>query len=310
MPKKINLYWFQHKEGNGNFGDELNPYIIKEITGLDVNFVNIEYLGLTIYDFFKRIIFSLIKGKLNIISFFRYLNYNFISKPKVLVAIGSVMQYVKAKNITVWGAGIIEKNTNFNNAIFKAVRGKYSQERIKQLNFEAPEVVGDPALLLPLIYTPLKIKKYKIGIIPHYIHFNALRNIKSEEIIVINLLDDIESIIDIINSCEMIYSTSLHGIIVSHAYNIPAVWCIDNQNKLAGDNIKFYDYFSSVGIKPYKPIDLFKLSDNVTENINLLQEIDNESLIAYSELIKKIQNDLLLSFPFELKDKYKRTNNG
>ena len=44
MSKKINLYWYQHKQGNGNFGDELNPYIINKISEQKINYINLDYL--------------------------------------------------------------------------------------------------------------------------------------------------------------------------------------------------------------------------------------------------------------------------
>ncbi|MFW8205226.1 hypothetical protein ACOIC8_27960, partial [Klebsiella pneumoniae] len=60
---------------------------------------------------------------------------------------------------------------------------------------------------------------------------------------------DIEFVVDEIISCEYILSTSLHGVIVAQAYDIPTLWI--KHNDINTDGIKFYDYFDSVGIKPY-----------------------------------------------------------
>ena len=40
MSKKIKLYWYQHREGHGNFGDELNPYIIERLTGSEIQWTS------------------------------------------------------------------------------------------------------------------------------------------------------------------------------------------------------------------------------------------------------------------------------
>ena len=75
-------------------------------------------------------------------------------------------------------------------------------------------------------------------------------------------------IIDEINSCQVIISSSLHGIITCHAYNIPCLWYKFSE-KIVGDGIKFADYFSSVNIKPYNP---FKLHLN-TKAIDIIKII-------------------------------------
>jgi hypothetical protein len=75
-----------------------------------------------------------------------------------------------------------------------------------------------------------------------------------------NGYEGIEAFIDEVNRCEYILSTSLHGLIVCHAYGIPAAWCEvpDGEAKLPGDGTKFHDHMLSVGLEPEAPTQLPK----------------------------------------------------
>ena len=92
----------------------------------------------------------------------------------VVVGIGSIISFIYHPSALVWGSGIISRKVKINKANFLAVRGKYTQQRLTELGFSAPDTVGDPALLLPLIFNKVVNKKNKLGIIPHYVHYEEL----------------------------------------------------------------------------------------------------------------------------------------
>lgn len=302
MSKRIKLYWYRHLQGHGNFGDALNPYIIEKLTGKDAVFVDIYYFGLGPLLFTKTATYDFLNHKINLASFIRYLFYYFISKPVILVAVGSILQLVKSRNIIVWGAGVIAENVSkFSKADFRAVRGKCTQAVIKKQGYTPPKITGDPAILLPLLFQPECSKKYKIGIIPHFIHYSDLQGLETDDVLIVNLLDPIEKVIADINSCEFTLSSSLHGIIVSHAYSIPSLWVTSDRNKLDGDDIKFADYFSSVNLKIYPPIDMFSIADRITDIEELLKSYIEENKIPSQDIIKEIQIGLLRSFPYKLR---------
>lgn len=222
---KIYVYWWTplNPDGYENFGDILNKYIISKLTN-------------------KKIVHVFDPNKEK---FKKYYKHYF--------AIGSVIRFVN-KNSVVWGSGIIKSDDEIDRASFLAVRGPRTGKRLEELNLENPQVYGDPAILIANFYTSNIAKKYKYGIIPHYVDYEEVieKFRDNKDVLVVNLMTkNVEETISQINSCEFMVSSSLHGIIVSHAYNIPCAW-IKLSTKLYGDDVKFYDYFESVDVKNTK----------------------------------------------------------
>ncbi|MWB94509.1 polysaccharide pyruvyl transferase family protein [Flavobacterium sp. GA093] len=269
--KIIFLYWCSLKRSDhrDNYGDLLSKYIIKKLSKGIV--IKVKYPSSRIYNFFVK-------------------NY---------ISIGSIINTASVNTI-VWGSGIIKKNDNVRNARFLAVRGPLTRKRIIDLGYEAPEVYGDPAILLPILFKNNQVvKKFEIGIIPHYVDFEEVQDFFKNEsrIKVIDLLTlNVETTTNEILECSNIISSSLHGLIVSHSYNIPAMWN-KFSNKLSGDNIKFYDYFESVGINYSEEL------ANEVQNLsfefikNLIVE-NKEILLPNKELLEFRQNELLKACPF------------
>lgn len=286
-----------------NFGDDLSPYIIAKLSGEKVVYrkpFSLINLLLDILRFIKLIFF---KGKI-VKSLLMYSPFH-----KVIISIGSILEE-STQNSIVWGSGIGSRNVKIKGGNFLAVRGPYSQKRLAELNYKMPSIVGDPAILLPLLY-PFQEKrrstKFKIGIIPHIIDYKHLidevRIVGNNNINVIHLSgNNIEHIIDEILSCEYVFSSSLHGLIVSHAYQIPAIRFVNNQ--LSGDGIKFLDYFGSVQIENYPPIPFCELDlSNIDKLLGIMIKLEKHSLPLIS--IQTLQQNLINIAPFKILNKYK-----
>lgn len=291
----INLFWYKMPNGEKNFGDELGPYIVEKLTGQGVKYipiVNKWYKVIPLY------LLNLFRGNKSI-RFKDVINSFFVNQ--VLISIGSIITSYNKNNVQVWGSGMLNKNDIIKNADFLAVRGIFTQKRIEELGYRSPSVLGDPAMLLPLIIKPID-KKFKLGVIPHYIHYDDIKNsINNEDVLIINLLDDINKVVENITSCEMTLTTSLHGLIVSHSYKIPSLWVNLSVNKLAGDNIKFRDYFSSIDVEYY---------DSVKVDIDAINKgnfkFNNELQLLPKKDVLQIQKGLLEVFPYKLLDKYEK----
>lgn len=205
-----------------NWGDDINYFLLKKI--------------------FKR----------NIVCY----DYSSIShrtnKDNYLV-IGSTLTLLCNSKTIVWGAGVIDPWAELPEKPRKvlAVRGPLTRNYLLERNIECPEVYGDPALLSPLIYNPAIKKKYKLGIIPHYSDFDSpiLEKLKKDPEVLFIKMEGYKKwtdVIDQINSCEQVASSSLHGLILAEAYKIPNLW-IEVKGNLMGGHFKFHDFFLSLG---------------------------------------------------------------
>jgi pyruvyltransferase len=152
----------------------------------------------------------------------------------------------------VWGCGIIARTDPVSPAArILAVRGPLSRARALECGAECPELFGDPALLLPRFYRPAETLRHGVGVVAHYSDKPRLerRWPASPDLRLIDIQDPIESVIDQIASCEVVASSSLHGLVASHAYGVPSLW-VKFRDLPHGDDSKFHDYYLSLGRDP------------------------------------------------------------
>ncbi|WP_434662553.1 polysaccharide pyruvyl transferase family protein [Klebsiella sp. MISC125] len=274
-----------------NFGDALNPYLISKLSGKKV-----AYRGFERPNFLKEtklIIKSILKNKTY--DFNRLRGYN--ENEDVVLGIGSLLNRSR-KNFRVWGTGYMNWHERAQGGTLHAVRGRFSAEKLAKEGFEYCSVWGDPAILLPLVY-PLKSpsKKYELGIIPHLKDFDFFSNKyhQNNNVHIINLnTTDIESVLNQMVMCERIISTSLHGVIVGHAYKIPTLWI--KHNDIDTDGLKFDDYFDSVKIEPYDGFDNF--DEIIKEPYEFF--IERKNLILPNNDLREMQRNLLEVAPFTI----------
>lgn len=266
----IRLFWWNEKIIQGkskeNYGDVLGRYLVEKISG-------------------KKVVFAWPK-KFSVYDWFT----------PIYVTIGSVLTHVNHKCI-VWGSGIINQETKIKKAEFLAVRGPQTRKFLMGLGYDVPEVYGDPALLLPRYFNPSVEKKYKYGFVPHYNDYKLVQKWFEgrEDVHLIDMMtNDIESKTMEFLQCEQIISSSLHGVIIAHAYGIPAVWQ-KFSDKVFGDDIKYQDYMESVGLMFYKPE--IKTEPFTTEEMQNL--FLNLPILPKVEIINQLCDDLMRVCPFK-----------
>ena len=202
-----------------NFGDALTPWLIRRLVGRYPRFVAPDD-----------------------------------PQPKFLVC-GSIISLAN-QGCTVWGAGLMNcDDTVSPAACYLAVRGQRTQARALACGADCPAVYGDPALLLPRLYAPAIAPVGKPGFVPHFSDRPRIDEawIASHGIQLIDIQQDIEAVINQVAGCEWIMSSSLHGLIVAHAYGVPALW-VRLRDLPSGDGTKFADYYESVGAPVTGPI--------------------------------------------------------
>lgn len=219
-----NLYWFYKKSDGLNFGDWIGPYLFEKIAKRQPTYFDprIRTLG------------------------------SYIS------ACGSILSHIRRPNSAiVWGSGAIKPGVNFAKPKkIHAVRGPLSRMICLDQGFDCPPVFGDPGILLPKYFNPVRLSEtYPLGIVPHFTDLQIAKKLFADrdDILIIDVRRDVEAVVNDINACQAIISTSLHGMVIAQAYGIPVAWATMS-DKIIGGSFKFNDYFLGVGLDYQTPL--------------------------------------------------------
>ena len=275
----IDVFWWSRvryeKTEFENFGDCLVPFLLEKFTSSKFRWVSP-----------------------NMHKIFR------VFKRKHYFIIGSILNRVTAHSV-VWGAGIIKSNEKVQHAEFLSVRGPRTRKRLLDLGYEVPENYGDPAILLALLPKPKLEKKFKLGIMPHYIDFEEATRLY-KDIAFVKIIDlstnHPQEILDSILECEYILSSSLHGIIASQAFGVPALWLRLSDN-LTGDDVKFKDYYESLDM-----FDIFELKYEQYDQaeIEALFSRYKAQSLPRKERFDEVLRSLVDTFPFKKSKEFKK----
>jgi len=224
----IESYWWRTVP---NFGDGISPHLVRWLSGQPVRW-------------------SRAAGR------------------PVLAAVGSVVQSCHP-GWHIWGSGLIAGDVRIPAGLtVHAVRGPRTRAALASCGYPADVPLGDPALLLPLLFPGRSEPVYDWGIIPHYIDYPLLalilfaerlrpRPAERRRVILINPCCSPPAYIRRLTACRRVAASSLHGLVAADAYGIPNAWFATGRNPLKDfclsrttfvhDDFKYFDYLESVG---------------------------------------------------------------
>ncbi len=173
--------------------------------------------------------------------------YREAAKPCHLMTIGSVLG-LGVFDAVIWGSGVnsfahvgrVTTQKGYRKLDIRAVRGPVTAQVLRENGYTCPQIYGDPAILLPLIYPgrrPEKKKKYVV--IDHYMK----RKTTGDDRLSIRT-GDYRTFLDKILEAEVVYSSSLHGIILAESYGVPSVFLRQGMEE---EMLKYYDWYFATG---------------------------------------------------------------
>ena len=226
---RIRLYYWRGIRGlcASNFGDALSPLIISRISG-------------------NKVVYA-------------------IPSHADMMGIGSILGHAsklwhrpllgRINPLYVWGSGTLlptKVRTRFMK--FVAVRGPQTRDL---LDLDSNMPLGDPGLLATLLLEGNPRPKFSLGVVPHWEEgakpaiLELMKRFPHCKMIDVTNPDVLQTV-RAIASCEIVLSSSLHGLVVADSFGIPNARF--RHSKTQGtDDWKYLDYFSGVG-RPHLPV--------------------------------------------------------
>lgn len=160
-----------------------------------------------------------------------------------LLTVGSILHFAKSLD-TVWGSGINGKEIRVPRSLdVRAVRGPITHRILADAGIKAPAIFGDPALLWAKFWPRSSYTSgttQGVGIVPNLHDYHRYY---AEDPRVINPRGNPHDVIRQIAQCEMIVSTSLHGIVIAESFGIPARLVPPTSEPMH----KYFDYYLGTG---------------------------------------------------------------
>jgi len=237
-----------------NLGDALSPVVVSALSGLPI------------------------------------VHRHFDSNSERFACVGTIGQNFSRGTVHLWGTGVDADrnpihpqfrsyqrppNTNF---VVHALRGPVSAQIFRREGIDVPDVYGDPVWFLPSVMQPAIEPSYELGVVVHLTELSELfPTASTHEVLlryrippelsshvrIINTLteptfDAIEQKVKEITSCKRILSTSLHGLVIAEAYNIPCLYLrnsrkgatrvnLENETEIIDQRMR--DFYRGVGLK-------------------------------------------------------------
>ncbi|MDD6040384.1 MAG: polysaccharide pyruvyl transferase family protein [Clostridia bacterium] len=161
-----------------------------------------------------------------------------------------------SRPVHVWGTGMMWPYQTALKPLrplrIHALRGPLTQRQVeKSLGISLACPLGDAGLLAPMLLSEKPVQKHRVGIVPHYVEKDEplVQKMLSfyEDSVLIDVQEETRDVVRKIAECEVIFSTSLHGLIVANSFGIPSQWC-RLTDRILGNGYKYHDYYQSFGM--------------------------------------------------------------
>lgn len=261
-----------------NMGDLLNPLIIEKCFGQEVTRESFLYGDM-----------SAIGSCLGM----------YMLHGSIAMKLQQLVNGVTHPKVYIWGTGFINyddcKGHFFKRDMhFCAVRGELTRRSLeKKLGRKLDIPTGDAGILADALLDEIPQKKHRVGVIPHLCDLKdeSVKDILAHygDAVMINVKDDPIEVIRQIAECEVILSSSLHGLIVADSFCIPNRHLVFG-DRLLGDGYKFDDYYSAYGVEHV-------ITDLRKDKLPTAEEIERSYAIT-PEMMEKKKRALRECFPF------------
>ncbi len=247
---RVNLDWWTTRDIDANLGDDISPVIVDWM---------LQKRGLSQG--------TPVKGT------------------KFLTAVGSVLD-IGLNDSTVWGSGLLKESfrapiwPKYKRLDIRAVRGPRTAQMLRDRGYECPEVFGDPAILMPLIYQPERVEEPGGPLLVSHIFDQAIFPGDALSM----STSDYESFVERISAASLVVTSSLHGIILAESYGTPAVLVRSDRDDFSLH--KYRDWYESTGRTS------FPVANDVSEALTL-EPVGLPDLTA-------MQQELMDVFPYDL----------
>ena len=138
---------------------------------------------------------------------------------------------------------------------------------------------------------------YEIGFLPHYVDLNtelshevSVRS--SSKVKFISPRQHPRKVAQDISKCEVLYSSSLHGLIFADSLGKPSVW-MKSHNKIVGNDFKFLDHQTVTGVER-KALEINTYAE-IVSSMHFAKEADHK-------ILSSNKSNLLLAFESFFRD--------
>ena len=171
---------------------------------------------------------------------------------RTLFSVGSVLHFAQNGDV-LWGTGrngkIEAERHVFTSLDVRAVRGPRTAAFLRERGITAPEIYGDPGLLVPEVFPHLReiaaAPTREVSIVPNLHDFPRYRDVPG----VVNPQWELATVLEHIAASSLVVGSSLHGIVVAEALGIPARLIAPEHE----DPFKYHDYYEGTGRRSFTP---------------------------------------------------------